>query len=391
MAASPILTTANLRKFFFKKTNEMNKGNEFAFLDGMRGIAALLVFFYHLSIAGLFKIGPVEYFGGGTGGVTLFFILSSFLLTRIFIMRYVKSLNVGNYAKYMFRRFMRIYPLYLPYLLLALLSSFLMVAATGDNRGTPFYLSVTDFLQHVALLEGFGVTWTIVVEFQYYFLLPFIALGMQKLYEQSVFLLLGAFVIVTIACGFIWPTSEMIPENTFIGYHIIVFLLGSLMGCLSANGVLKGHRDISKRAQLIATVIGVASMVAFIAQLPMIPRWLGIEPYAVLGISPKRVAFAIFAAGIIYGCLAGHRYLRAPFEAKITRYFGAISFSLYLMHTVVISAFGVLGLDAYPQFAWILAFIATTIISHVTFSVFEVPASKVRPEDLGRFFPKRTA
>jgi peptidoglycan/LPS O-acetylase OafA/YrhL len=77
-------------------------------LDGLRGVAFLLVFALH---TGYLEIGWV--------GVSLFFVLSGFLITGI-LLDMKKSLTSKEYFfKFYGRRFLRIFPLYYFYLLLA--------------------------------------------------------------------------------------------------------------------------------------------------------------------------------------------------------------------------------------------------------------------------------
>src|SRR5512146_186982 len=76
-------------------------------LDGLRGIAFLLVYGIH-----------TDYVQVGWVGVQFFFVLSGFLITGI-LLDMKKSLRPREYfAKFYGRRFLRIFPLYYFYLLL---------------------------------------------------------------------------------------------------------------------------------------------------------------------------------------------------------------------------------------------------------------------------------
>ena len=64
-------------------TNTAPTGKHFAALDGLRGIAVLMVVLSHLSLLQLNPF-PVDFAGTGKCGVYLFFVLSAFLLTYQF-------------------------------------------------------------------------------------------------------------------------------------------------------------------------------------------------------------------------------------------------------------------------------------------------------------------
>lgn len=374
------------RRTFFKPTSAMNKRNDFLFLDGMRGIAALLVTFYHLSNAGFLGIGPITAFGDGVAGVSMFFLLSSFLLTYIFIGKLKKGDAMA--VEYTARRVLRIYPLYIAYLVFALVTSSILFGLTGEERGAPFYIDVIGFLKQLILIEGRGVTWSIVVEVQYYFILPFVAWAMHHLYQRSVFVFLAATAVMLTVVGAVWPMEQMIPTNLFIGFHVYIFVLGSALGCVCANGGFEALRDRMGAAGFsrAMTAVGVISSVLFVFHLGFWPDGLQLPIRDLPILANERVVSAVISVGLIVGCLYGHKWLRLPFEGAFFRYCGAISFSIYLNHTIIISVMAVLGFSALPLLAWAICLVATIVMSHVTFSVIEVPFSRINPYKVFRRF-----
>lgn len=86
-------------------------------LDGLRGIAALMVMFFHFNWQSFnfSLINKVAVFG--QTGVDLFFVLSGFLITRILI--FTKENHSNNFFyNFYIRRSLRIFPLYYGFLIL---------------------------------------------------------------------------------------------------------------------------------------------------------------------------------------------------------------------------------------------------------------------------------
>ena len=122
-------------------------------LDGIRGLAVLIVIASHSHAFGLDKQGGV--------GVWLFFALSAFLLTLPFAAEPSRALRVRRLLRYAARRLLRILPAY-----------YSMIILTFLFRGA----QDTDFLTiHLLFLRGDGIWWAIPQEMLFYGVLPFLA------------------------------------------------------------------------------------------------------------------------------------------------------------------------------------------------------------------------
>jgi peptidoglycan/LPS O-acetylase OafA/YrhL len=147
-------------------------------LDGLRGIAALMVIFYHYFIDLEIKNSTIEIIKKistiGQTGVTLFFVLSGFLITRILI----NEKNSKSYFKsFYLRRTLRIFPLYYFFLVLFyfLLPFFSKTTLNPENSNIFYYFI---FLQNFALTfnwDSYGPVhyWSLAVEEHFYLLFPF--------------------------------------------------------------------------------------------------------------------------------------------------------------------------------------------------------------------------
>jgi peptidoglycan/LPS O-acetylase OafA/YrhL len=143
------------------------------FYDCIRALAATLVFLTHSGIL-----------SGGSIGVSIFFCLSGFLITRILLR--LPELSIGNVAKFIFRRFMRVWPLMIFQILLTVatvawlypehLASYArdIVPMGTFSRGYSFFV------------YGGGsplLLWTLRAEFWFYVFYPLVlmAVGRKRL------------------------------------------------------------------------------------------------------------------------------------------------------------------------------------------------------------------
>jgi peptidoglycan/LPS O-acetylase OafA/YrhL len=146
-------------------------------LDGLRGLAIAIVVLGHMFVFavgfGLSKLGSVPPLG-----VTLFFVLSGFLITRILLGARDKT---NYYLSFYARRALRIWPLYFLVLaILFLVTNHRVPALTFDETRVrwPFFVFyVQNIVYKNATLLGppaLGITWSLAVEEQFYTIWPLI-------------------------------------------------------------------------------------------------------------------------------------------------------------------------------------------------------------------------
>jgi peptidoglycan/LPS O-acetylase OafA/YrhL len=198
-------------------------------LDGLRGVAILLVFVFHVNgIADHLRaswFGVVLLLGASWGwmGVDLFFVLSGFLITGILI----RSLNGPRYFRnFYIRRALRIFPLfYGVLLLLVVLTPFLHLEWRLGHISYLFYCQniAMEFSPDLRVLppaihlEHF---WSLAVEEQYYMIWPMIVWLVRK--ESRIMKLCFAM----IACGILLrilaigllPLNSIAVQNKLIAF-----------------------------------------------------------------------------------------------------------------------------------------------------------------------------
>ena len=162
-------------------------------LDGLRGIAILLVLFEHAGVPGFAT--------GGTTGVTLFFVLSGYLITSLLLIEIEASGRIDLIAFYM-RRALRLLPAL--YAVLLVVAVFLLLglwpkeALTGTNYAVVF-VSVIFYAANWVWIAGnylnlLGHTWSLAVEEQFYIIWPvtlFVGLKLGRRRLALVLILVG--------------------------------------------------------------------------------------------------------------------------------------------------------------------------------------------------------
>lgn len=346
-------------------------------LDGLRGLAVLLVVGSHLSNHGIMFAPSFDMSGTGKSGVFLFFVLSSFLLTYPFIAKGAAACDRAYLANYAFRRFMRIYPLYFAYLGIGFVSTWLSSAITHGQRivGIPFALSGDEFLGHLLLQQGKGVTWSIAVEFHYYFLLPLVAYLFSLVVRRRV---LPTLLITAALIGvgqLIWPPDDSSVNDIRLGPYLPVFFIGSSVAVIHFN-LKTVDRSVTKAIRLLIELAGWASILVLILLAPSVSARLfeGALPNAQL--HKQYLLFALLWSAVLLGCIDGIGVLRRCFEWKFLRYLGFISFSVYLLHVVIPGVATRLVVSPILR-AWIT--LAMTIaVSHLSWMLIERPMSRLR-------------
>lgn len=345
-------------------------------LDGLRGLAVLMVFFSHASHKEVFILPFADLAGIGKPGVFLFFALSAFLLSLPFIKKGAEALDKNFLLNFLIRRFFRIYPLYFFYLLTGLVTS-LVLWETFDLERLEGFLSLSfkDFFEHLLLMQAKGVTWSILVEFRYYFLLPILALIYSVVFKNRLLPSIGLTVGLIILSQFFWPQSEATSDGPKLGPYLPILFMGSLLAVVFNKWQNSPLRN-DKKVVLAIELLGLLAVIAVALMTPAVSSFFLGEEIAFDHFHNKIILFGLLWSVVLFSCMAGSGMLRSFFENRVLRYLGFISFSVYLLHMMVISLVYELGADI-PVKAWIMLII-TIAVSHISWALVEKPTSKIR-------------
>ena len=337
-------------------------------LDGLRGLAVLVVLLSHLANAGLPVLPGLSLSGTGKSGVYLFFVLSAYLLTRQLLARPAAAWRApATWLDYALRRVLRIWPLYL----VVLLGS-AALTASGLAPWWPYPMPPDALLRHVLLQEGVSVLWSIPPEFHYYLWLPLVALafGLADRFGG-----LWAALALGVAAGalalWLWPPATAEVNDVRLGPYLTLFLAGALAAVLSRRWSARPP------APRWFALLGAASLLALLATVPAVAAALGVVPFTADLNHRWFVFFALAWSGLLLALVHGGALLRRPFEWAPMRALGWVSFSAYLWHMPVLAAVtGPLGLRG--GMALLVFTLATALVSWASWRALERPLQGVR-------------
>lgn len=352
----------------------MNEGNlsrqqdvqqHYAPLDGLRGLAALLVVITHLSTRTDLQ-DTLRIYGLGQVGVMLFFALSGFLMMHVTEGKDCKT----HLRDFLVKRVARVYPLYAFVVLLAFGVGLISIG----GRSLPIFGRIEDLgtvFAHLALLQGNGVLWTISVEIFFYFLFPLFWLAKDKGWPCFYVCLLLAFSVQQMAYS-VGGWADVGPAFLGVIPRGHLFLLG-----MAVYPLARFIRDKSAAFDiylLLATVLVVLNLQNVSKPL------FGYSIY----IWKNPAVLTCLAAMVLM--VLSLRYLNVVFENSISRFLGEISYSIYLTHIFILQILrAVTGWHESDKVVyWVVCILLTIAFSYVTYRLVEQPCRRYLNELLCR-------
>lgn len=343
-------------------------------LDGLRGIAVLLVMIYHFSYAWIFSASPVDaayarFSGAGWMGVDLFFVLSGFLITGILADSRERE---GYFSSFYGRRVLRIFPLYYAFVLLIVpLSAHLLAGDPAPDVAelrakSGWYLGyAVNFL--VALQDGWKATvlhtshlWSLAVEEQFYLLWPPLVFLLSR---RALIRVSAVLVVAALAARIALLAADVGPV---VGYvlpftRMDALLIGGLVALMTRElGSITPLARHAPRALLGAGLVAAATLATAAPRQSWTSLWV-----QTIGLT----AIAIFFAAALVAAVSADassrwgRFLRAP----SLRTFGKYSYALYIFHPLVL---GVLQANGWGAARFASLGVGVQIGVHLIFTAF---------------------
>lgn len=331
-------------------------------LDGLRGLAILLVFTYHFVIDTLDRQAYTWAWKltiYGWSGVDLFFVLSGFLIGGILV---DNRDSINYFRTFYLRRFFRIVPLYM-----VVLTAVSLSVATSQIPTWSYYI----FLQNFFMTDGVGAfslapTWSLAVEEQFYLVLPlFIRFVRRRLVLAVVLCIIGAVVFR----WFFYP-------NMNLTYLLMPSRADALMlGVLIAIGYRNRKVMALAKNNTHIMYLGLAVLAAGLLVLAYQDRRIGSSVFQLGGYS----AIAVFYSLLLLLALSDTAVSKI-FRSRFLAWFGVLAYGIYLLHRPIMQLTHYLVYNRKPMTeSWeslcvtLFALGATLVIARLSWIYFEKP------------------
>lgn len=317
------------RKLSVKKHGGLSRIPE---LDGLRGVAILLVVLFHYISTQLpgstHPMGRMLRYATSFGwvGVDLFFVLSGFLIGSILI---VQKHSPRYFSTFYMRRLVRIVPNY--FLLLALFvivwqlpyfANNYFLTAHNDIPLWSYFAMLHNFYmaaRHSLGNDALSITWSIGIEEQFYLLFPLLVYFLHRRWLPYLLsaLIVGAIIVRA-------QFDHWIPKYVLLPARMDGLAIGFLVAFLHQEGLLAKYKTALNRWLMAVMIVVIAACGYFYWRL------------GDLGVVKHTLFSIVFAIMLIFALTRQGSWYAAFLRNKALMWVGTISYSLYLFHYLIL-------------------------------------------------------
>jgi peptidoglycan/LPS O-acetylase OafA/YrhL len=382
-------------------------------IESLRGLAAISVLAFHAAFgadvlqggaAAQGHASALENFASQLGaGVTIFFLISGFLLYRPFVRARVLGTREPWVARYAASRVLRIIPAY--WVALAVIAVWLGLSGVFTPRGIPTYFGFLQIYDPARVNGGLPQAWTLCTEAVFYIFLPVYALVMRKLPDGSPEARirgewLGLAVLFT--AGTAWNAFALHLHNPvepasapfILSFPAWVdqFALGMGLAVLATTAEHRQPRGLAvvSRAPAVAVLVAAVafSAAAFLVR-PGTDELISGAQWEI-----RHLLYGIVAIGLLLPAVFPRPeggWIHAAMTTRPGRWLGEVSYGIYLWHVAFLIqldrwGFSPPGPAAVRWLEWILlGTLLTAVAAATSWYGLERPALALRDRLSQRF------
>ena len=335
----------------------------YKYLDSLRGIAALMVVIFHFFVSpNVQYLINLDFFlkitNLGHHGVSLFFVLSGFVITRILIN---DRSNNNFFSNFYWKRILRIFPLYYIYLIV----SYYIVPFFFNENYTDLKLQLPYYLYYQNLFEvinfdyaGPGHYWTLMIEEHFYMFWPLFIYFVKP--NNLIKYIAFYFLIISFVKYFM--LSNAIEINHFTLTRVDQLMFGAILSILEFKGFFSKKNALNYFLLIGISLIPISLSISYLSKHFIYIQ--DITKNSLLGL----LFFSIIGIFIIVEL----KYKsKINMIGKIFQYLGKISFGVYIWHMLVLHILSKIFIVKIWYIDFIIKMVLTILVAHISYFYFE--------------------
>jgi peptidoglycan/LPS O-acetylase OafA/YrhL len=328
------------------------RADRFPLFDSLRAVAALSVLGFHAAfISRVFTSGSFvrPYMSHLDVGVTVFFLISSFLLYRPFVRARVRGDQSPHVPAYAWRRFLRIAPAY--WVALTAVALWFGLSYVFTATGLPVYYGFGQVYFPDKAPGGIPQAWTLCVEVTFYAFLPLWAMVMRRLGTRRIvrqeLVALAVLWVASLAYK-AWALTRTGPTDLASSRYLQTlpnfldqFAIGMALAVLSVHWEqvqqLPRAVDVLRRHDWLPWLLSILAFWIVSTRIGFTGNFL--QHYSRRMFVGRHELYSLVAVGLVVPAILaepGRGVAGRVLAGRVLAFLGLISFGMYLYHLAVI-------------------------------------------------------